>query len=530
MKIAHFKHVVFTLILFTLSLVAVSDEGEHTNVLLIITDQQRWDTLSYAGNRVLTTPNIDKLASQGVYFANAYTQSAVCAPARASILTGHTVEHTGIATNRHTYYAPEVGLLPMPTMDEILSNEHGYVSEYHGKWHAFTSRAKVYKNPVRTVGNGKSVFGPNGQMLLYLDYLDQQFPARALGAGELQDPATKRAYIPSPMDRQYGVASADTSRGEERLQPDLHGVSAIPQEHSVTAFQARQAMAALERRKDQPFSITVSFHFPHSPILPPASYLEMFDVDEMPLPASIGDDMQNSPYKTTNMRHKLPEYADPEKVKYMTAAYYALVKELDDWIGKILKKLDDLALTDNTLVILTSDHGEMLGAHGMREKNVFYEESAHVPLIMRLPGKIRANTRVDGYVSNMDIFPTVMDYLEVGQYAADGKSLRELISGTDTTHGQFVVTEWDYRGDKEPNYMIVEDGWKLLLPYSKESNVLNALYDLNSDPHEMHNLLGNNPTRALHQEKAEQLKENLLRWLHQTNSRHYEGVHSRSLL
>tara|TARA_R110001599_G_scaffold353881_1_gene602021 strand:- start:1926 stop:2453 length:528 start_codon:yes stop_codon:yes gene_type:complete len=175
-------------------------------------------------------------------------------------------------------------------MDEILSNEHGYVSEYHGKWHAFTSRAKVYKNPVRTVGNGKSVFGPNGQMLLYLDYL------------------------------------------------------------------------------------------------------------------------------------------------------------------------------------------------------------------------------------------------EVGQYAADGKSLRELISGTDTTHGQFVVTEWDYRGDKEPNYMIVEDGWKLLLPYSKESNVLNALYDLNSDPHEMHNLLRNNPTRALHQEKAEQLKENLLRWLHQTHSRHYEGVHSRSLL
>tara|TARA_R110001599_G_scaffold353881_1_gene602022 strand:- start:2541 stop:2798 length:258 start_codon:yes stop_codon:yes gene_type:complete len=85
MKISQCKYAVLTLILFTLPVAAVSDEGEHTNVLLIITDQQRWDTLSYAGNRLLTTPNIDKLASQGAYFANAYTQSAVCAPARASI-------------------------------------------------------------------------------------------------------------------------------------------------------------------------------------------------------------------------------------------------------------------------------------------------------------------------------------------------------------------------------------------------------------------------------------------------------------
>ena len=182
------------------------------------------------------------------------------------------------------------------------------------------------------------------------------------------------------------------------------------------------------------------------------------------------------------------------------------------------------------MVILVCEHGEMLGEHGLREKNVFYEESAHIPLIIRSPKQIEAGTTVDGYVSLIDLFPTILDYLDAGDHPSDGKSLRGLIEGTDTEHGEYVVTEWDYRGDIESNYMVLKDGWKLIIPYSKDSEVINALYDLNTDPHEMHNLIGKNPDRAQYEDKVEELRGCLLEWLEKNDSKHYNGVKERKLI
>ena len=219
----------------------------------------------------------------------------------------------------------------------------------------------------------------------------------------------------------------------------------------------------------------------------------MYPVKQMIVPASISDPMQNSPYLTQNGRLNNPEYADPEKIKFMIADYYALVTEIDDWVGKIMAKLTELGLEDNTMVIFTSDHGEMLGAHGMREKNVFYEESSHVPLLIRFPGKIKPETKVEGYLSIINLFATIFDYLQLPEYPSDSKSLRGMIEGTDQSMGKSVVTEWLYNEDKQPAYMILKDNWKLIIPYSAESNVINALYDLKEDPNEMYNLIGKKP-------------------------------------
>jgi arylsulfatase A-like enzyme len=167
----------------------------------------------------------------------------------------------------------------------------------------------------------------------------------------------------------------------------------------------------------------------------------------------------------------------------------------------------------------------MLGAHGMREKNVFYEESAHVPLLVRLPNEIKQNIEVNGSVSTLDLFSTILDYLNIGRHPSDGKSLRGLIEGTDQEHGQYVVTEWNYRGPSQPNYMVVKDGWKLIVPYSKSSSVVNVLYDLNNDPHEMNNLIGRNPNKQPHNvKKALELRSDLLTWLGQKDSKHVQGV------
>jgi len=507
-----------------------ADAGEKKNLLFIMTDQQRYDALSIAGNAVLETPNLDRLARQGAWFKNAYTPCAVCAPARSSILTGCTVENTGMRRNDRAYYYDEQAVMTMPTFDEILS-EAGYTCEYYGKWHSLSSHTAVYTNPKQAAKNGKSVFGHGGQRYVHLDYLEGIEPVRALKPGELYDSMTKRPYSTDPLDKHHGMTDAELkASGKKFPQCDMHGKLLISKYNSLTAFQARETIEALERLKGESFSITCSFHFPHAPMLPPEPYYSMYPAADMQVPASISDDMENSPYRTANGRLDNPEYSDPEEIKFMISNYYGLVKEIDDWVGVILEKLEELGLAENTLVIFTSDHGEMLGAHGLREKNIFYEESSHIPLMIRLPGEIESKTTVDGYVSSIDLFATILDYMDMDEQPSDGISLRGLVEGSDTDHGEYVVTEWNYRGDIAPNYMIVKGGWKLMIPYSKSSTVINAMYDLSNDPHEMDNLLGSNPERELYEERAEELRKCLLEWLEKNNSKHYQGVKERVLI
>ena len=500
------------------------------NLLFIITDQQRYDALSYAGNTVLKTPNLDRLAKQGAYFKNAYTPVAVCGPARSSILTGTTINTNGVTTNNKTYDYDDEAVMTMKTFDEILT-EKGYHAEYYGKWHALTSHAAIYKNQTKYAENGKYMFEHGGQSYMYQDYLNGVFPKREPNSGELLDNFTKRPYTPDPLDVNYGKTYTEVKKENKKFsQPNFHGKSSIPKEHSITAFYAKKTIEAIERLQSKPFSITTSFHFPHAPMIPSAPYYGMYPAKDMKVPESIDDDMLNSPYKNANGRKKLTQFADQKKIKYMISNYYGLITELDYWMGKIMGKLDETGLAENTLIIFTSDHGELLGAHGMREKNVFYEESSHVPLLIRLPNEIKENTKVDGYVSNIDLFATILDYLQVGTFKSDGESLRDLIEQKQTNHGNYVVTEWDYRGPTSPNYMIVKDGWKLMVPYTEDSKVINAMYHLTEDPHEMNNLLGKNPNRRKYEQKAEELRTNLLEWLKKNNSKHYLGVSKRKLI
>ena len=200
--------------------------------------------------------------------------------------------------------------------------------------------------------------------------------------------------------------------------------------------------------------------------------------------------------------------------------------EVDDWVGRILHRLDELGLAENTLVVFTSDHGEMLGEHGMCSKMVFYEGSMHIPLLMRLPSAIPAGAVVSAPVSHRDLYATILDYCGQSGPPSEGTSLRGLIEGKDSGKDRFVVSEWN--STSCPNFIVCDGRWKLLRAPA-EANSLNALYDLKNDPHEVNNLIGCNPDWEKHRGEAERLKGLLVSWLEQVKSPRLESVKARQI-
>jgi arylsulfatase A-like enzyme len=507
--------------------VAQSQQAENPNVLLIMTDQQSWDAVGYAGNKIIKTPHLDRLASEGVNFSQAVTGCPVSAPARTSILTGRLIETTTIRGNNDLtandcFY---------PTFDEILAKK-GYAVEYYGKFHSPYHMANVYTNP--TV-DGKSSFEqivkwePN-----YVDFLRKKIQKRPLKKDELYETSFYGGtipYRPDPPDTMYEMIHAGNKANidvsEKRSQADVHGVLDLAAEYTITAIQGQQTIEALERLKDKPFVLTASFHCPHVPITPSEPYASMYKPEDMVPYTSITDKRSNSPYHP-NVENA--PYNAKEKVQYMIANYYAFVTEIDDWVGKILDKLDELNLTQNTLVIFVSDHGEMLGAHGMRGKFCFYEESVRVPFLMRYPGKIPEGKTITTPVSIMNIFPTILDYAGLKNIPSDGYSMRGIMEGTNLPKYDFAISEWMWKQESVPSLMIRTEQWKLMTTHRAGGKNVEVLYDLVNDPHEMNNLLGSNPERFKYKEITEALRSKLVGYLKDVNSPLTEGVEKRVLI
>ncbi len=507
--------------------ISAQNQSEQPNILIIMTDQQAWNAVDYSGNKLIKTPNLDRLASQGVNFSQAVTPCPVCCPARTSILTGRLTETTTIRDNSDVnkndcYY---------PTFDEILA-KRGYVAECHGKFHSPEHMAAVYSNP--------PVDGISGIDLIvkwepiYVKYLKQKIEKRPLKAGELYETTFYGGNIPyrlDPVDRRYRyLPSGEIPEANLKLkklgQDDVHGVLDLPAEYTITAIQGKETVDALERLKDKKFVITCSFHCPHVPITPSEPYASMYRKEAMSTPASIHDNRDNSPYKPNQLENP---YSDSENIRYMTANYYAFVTEIDDWVGKILEKLDELKLAENTLVIFVSDHGEMLGAHGLRGKFCFYEESVRVPFIIRFPGKIKAGQTISAPLSTLNIFPTILDYAGLNNIPTDGYSLRPVMEGSAPKY-DFAVSEWTWKNQNVPSLMIRTNNWKLMTTHRSGGKDVEALFDLKNDPSEINNLIGSNPERFKYKKTVEDLRSKLTGYLKDVNSPLTEGVEKRMMI
>jgi arylsulfatase A-like enzyme len=209
----------------------------------------------------------------------------------------------------------------------------------------------------------------------------------------------------------------------------------------------------------------------------------------------------------------------------MRSIYYGMIREIDDWIGAILNKLDDLGIADNTLVVFTSDHGEMLGDHGLHSKMIFYEGSVHVPLLMRFPGRIKPGTAVEAPVAGMDVASTILDYLGMPIPESDGISLRPLIEGNTVEHDVVAYAS----GRLNPNYMIRHGNLKLMMGQDPTNKCLDGLYDLKSDPLEMRNLIVSPVSHEKNRKQAEMMKTRLISWLKKHEPQRASGIEKRDL-
>ena len=389
------------------------------NIVFVLTDQlgARW--LPAYGHPQVSTPQLSSFAGQSTVFERAITTSPICTPYRGCLLSGLYPSQTGVVRNGMAYPRG------LPSLADTL-NEAGYATSYVGKWHL--SGAPQYNR-----------WAPPEDRAGFQDFI---------------------GWESHHVDHRRGLAWADD--------PD----SAIALDGHETDGLTDIAIAQLEKvaKNDMPFCLLVSYQAPHPPCSPPASTMQLYeDGDLVPEPnadreAWFKHDAWNADYGVAEFRQR----------------YFGEISQLDAAFGRLLRALDRLKLRENTLVIFTSDHGEMAGAHGLFGKGVMYEEALHVPLIVSAPGQT-AGHRSQASAATIDLLPTLLDFAgcEVG---ADlpGRSLRSSIEGEAERHERVLISEYQ-------NLCATTRDWKLIT--TDTGDELASLYNLAEDPYELDNRL-----------------------------------------
>ncbi len=423
---------------------------ERPNVLWLMADQFRGDMLGCLNHPKVKTPNLDTLASQGVCFSRAYCSSPVCLPSRASMFTGLSLPHHQALTNG----------MPMKDGCEIFTQklqEAGYRTANLGKHHAGIPANKCWE---------------------YLDNAPDVF-----GATKPSDVA----FSPEVFNDSVFIAN-EVCDNSDRV---LYGTYPGPVQTTKSFRLADKAMKWLYWHDDpRPFFLRVSFDDPHPPVVPPEPYASMYDPNDVP------DDLLNN-YKESFAQKTwtVQTYAEQkgltqiseEQHRLHIARYMGLCTHLDAQIGRILDYLDEIGFADNTLVVFNSDHGHMIGEHGLTHKHyVLYEGVNRIPFIMRWPGKIKENLISDALIDGCDLAPTLLDALGVEPMNnIDGHSALPLAQGDSTEINDYVVCQYD-----DFCFSICDKRWKIIV-YDSDDDGVGECYDLDNDPYEQENLWGN---------------------------------------
>lgn len=432
------------------------------NVLWICSDQQRYDTIGATGNPHVHTPTFDRLCEEGIAFTKAYCQSPMCQPSRASFLTGLYPSRIHVNQNGQ-------GLFPegIPVISKRFA-EHGYACGLAGKLHLASATGRT---ETRT-DDGYGFFEYNHS------------PFRSIGNGN--------DYVGSLVSKGIELKEIFTVDEEGKYvnyKPD------IPVEHHQTTWCVDKALEFIEQAGSQPWFLSLNIFDPHPPHNAPDEYKNRFDPDSLPKPLFQDSDIELQQKLMENVYHQTKELRIPNaQSQEERASYYGMIELLDEQIARIIQYLDNTGQKENTIIVFTSDHGEMLGDHGLVKKGCrFYEGAVRVPLIFSWKGCLKANVRCDAPVELLDIVPTLADLAGVPWELSQGESLRPILIGdAEKRTKNFVRSEyyqWEnpYGEPLKPTFATMHyDGrYKLIVYHGQE---LGELYDLESDPNEFVNL------------------------------------------
>ena len=452
--------------------------ADHLNFLFINTDQQRWDTLGCYGSTAARTPNIDRLAADGVRFDRCYTANPVCMPARASWFTGRYPSHHGVWNNG-------VRLDPAADMIHVHLKQAGYHAALIGKIHL----DNIWK---RSSPHPKYGF----DLLIECE----------------GDPYCRDEYF-RWLER-HGLYESYMAQFKAGGHMERY-VRDIPLEFHMNTWIADHVEWYFQERcsDGRPFFLSVGFFDPHHPFDPVEPYASMFDPADMPQPVSGDEEEAMTPYARERRKACERVCGNPARIAATVAAYHAKVAHVDAAVGRILVALESCGLESRTVVIFTSDHGELLGDHGMLHKGPFFFEGAiRVPMIWRLPPSFQARGVHDGFVSTVDVAPTVAALAGVGGPALmQGMSLfDEQGRLRDKWSRDAALTEWRgeavNQGAGAAPYPAVRclttAHWKYVHYEEKD---FGELYDRRADPHETQNLWGKPAYRDVVREMRERL-------------------------
>jgi arylsulfatase A-like enzyme len=449
-----------------------SAASDRPNIILLMADEHRYDALNCLGNPTVHSPNLDRMASQGVRFTHTYCQGPLCQPSRASIMTGRYPHQHGQTWN-------QFNMNPQwPTMMKQLQKA-GYFTAKLGKAHFAGGGSGSKTNDLRDATPWGRSFG--------FDYLLEEYDKAIHTRPGIITPFTEYLRERKLLETYLAETTPVTDRAWPLYRPIT---TKLPQEHMECSFVADRSIDWLRGYKqDKPFFLWVSFIEPHPPIIDSARWAAHYKSSKISVGPVVMPDLPDNAwgrYLRTWIQTTRTAHLTPEIVAEVARHYYGEVSLVDQKVGDIFRAVDELGLGKNTWFFYTADHGEMLGDHKMMYKNVFYRGSVRVPNIVRPPGGMPAKT-VDGLVESIDLTATFLDLAGTQMPECRGRSLLPLIKGEGKAR-EVVHSELAGHQNKG-NFFVMGANQRYRYTYDKENKLACELYDLEKDHDEMHNLV-----------------------------------------
>jgi len=482
---------------------------EHPNVLYVFTDEQAAGTMAAYGNTQIAMPHTNRLAAESVVFKRAYVTQSVCTPSRSTLLTG-LYPHTNRCTENNAPLPADIPCLPE------LAPWEGYATGYHGKWHL-----------------GNEIFPQHG----YADWrsIDDGYRSHYAPGSDASAHSTYHEWLVANGFRPDTV-------GRDGFASFSRGFCArLPEEYSKPFYVANEACRFIRQHREEPFLLTVNFFEPHMPYHSPRD--GQYDPADVPLPPNFDAvPTEANPLKTRLFRigyqergHSGLPLKTPDDWRRLIANYWGLCSLVDTHLGRILATLRDCGLFEDTIIVYTSDHGDMMGSHRLLAKCTQFEEAARVPLLVRIPGVTASGRRVAAPVSQVDLVPTILE--------AAGQPLPEELQGASwlpflrgealSLPREDVIYEWQGynngfgdvlgRASILPQWLsvateqeiiaamgdpvrtiVTPDGWK----YTWSTLGEDELYHLAEDPYETCNLI----REPRHAARIAELRERIRAW------------------